>query len=164
MEAARPTLLGAGFAARHWYRLSPVSLLLFPLSLVFRLLVALRRLLFRVGALPSVRLQVPVIVVGNLTVGGTGKTPLILALVEALCAKGLRPGILSRGHGGTDTGPRAVREGDDAAEVGDEPLLLAERSGCPVWIGADRAAAARVWRPPGPLFLPLALPRVTGTG
>ena len=143
MEAARPTLLAARFAARHWYRLSAVSLLLFPLSLVFRLLVALRRWLFRVGALPSVRLRVPVIVVGNLTVGGTGKTPLILALVDALRAKGLRPGILSRGHGGTDIGPRAVREGDDAMQVGDEPLLLAERSGCPVWIGADRAAAAR---------------------
>src|SRR2546421_1160119 len=143
MEAARPTLLAAGFAARHWYRLSPVSLLLFPLSLVFRLLVALRRWLFRMGALPSVRLHVPVIVVGNLTVGGTGKTPLILALVDALRAKGLHPGILSRGHGGTETGPRAVREGDDAAQVGDEPLLLAERSGGRVWIGAARAAAAR---------------------
>ncbi|TMH87807.1 MAG: tetraacyldisaccharide 4'-kinase [Betaproteobacteria bacterium] len=154
MEAARPTLLAAGFAARHWYRLSPVSLLLFPLSLVFRLLVTLRRLLFRVGALPSVRLHVPVIVVGNLTVGGTGKTPLILALVEALCAKGLRPGILSRGHGGTDTGPRAVRKGDDAAQVGDEPLLLAERSGCPVWIGADRAVGNGLLLPAGPLREP----------
>ena len=143
MEAARPTLLAARFAARHWYRLSPVSVLLFPLSLVFRLLVALRRLLFRVGALPSVRLHIPVVIVGNLTVGGTGKTPLILALVEALRAKGLHPGILSRGHGGTDAGPRAVSERDDAAHVGDEALLLAERSGCPVWIGADRAAAAR---------------------
>ena len=142
MEAARPTLLAAGFAARHWYRLSAVSLLLFPLSLAFRLVVALRRTLFRVGVLPSVRLHVPVIIVGNLTVGGTGKTPLILALVDALRAKGRRPGILSRGHGGADTGPRAVSEGDDAARVGDEPLLLAERSGCPVWIGADRAAAA----------------------
>ena len=118
-------------------------MLLFPISLVFRLLVALRRLLFRAGALPSVRLRVPVIVVGNLTVGGTGKTPLILALAEALRRKGLHPGILSRGYGGTDAGPRAVSAGEDAAQVGDEPLLLAERSGCPVWIGADRAAAAR---------------------
>src|SRR5216683_5210916 len=142
MDAARPTFF-AGFAARHWYRLSPVSILLFPVSLVFRLLVAFRRLLFRLGVLPSVRLEVPVIIVGNLTVGGTGKTPLVLALVEALRAKGIRPGILSRGHGGTDTGPRAVSDGDDAAQVGDEPLLLAERSGCPVWIGADRVAAAR---------------------
>jgi len=143
MEVVRPTSLDADFAARHWYRLSPVSVLLFPVSLVFRLLVALRRLLFRAGALPSVRLHVPVIVVGNLTVGGTGKTPLILALAEALRRKGLNPGILSRGYGGTDAGPRAVSAGEDAAQVGDEPLVLAERSGCPVWIGADRAAAAR---------------------
>jgi len=143
MEVVRPTSLDADFAARHWYRLSPVSVLLFPISLVFRLLVALRRLLFRAGALPSVRLHVPVIVVGNLTVGGTGKTPLILALAEALRRKGLHPGILSRGYGGTDAGPRAVSAGEDAAQVGDEPLVLAERSGCPVWIGADRAAAAR---------------------
>ena len=143
MEAARPTFLAAGFAARHWYRLSPVSVLLFPISLVFRLLVALRRLLFRAGVLPSVRLHVPVIVVGNLTVGGTGKTPLILALAEALRRRGLHPGILSRGYGATDAGPRAVSAGEDAAQVGDEPLVLAERSGCPVWIGADRAAAAR---------------------
>ena len=143
MEVVRPTSLDADFAARHWYRLSPVSVLLFPVSLVFRLLVALRRLLFRAGALPSVRLHVPVIVVGNLTVGGTGKTPLILALAEALRRKGLHPGILSRGYGGTDAGPRAVSAGEDATQVGDEPLVLAERSGCPVWIGADRAAAAR---------------------
>src|SRR5258706_14135635 len=142
MEAVRPTFL-AGFAARHWYRLSPVSVLLFPISLVFRLLVAFRRLLFRLGVLPSVRLKGPVIIVGNLAVGGTGKTPLVLALVEALRARGLRPGILSRGYGATEAGPRAVKRGDDAARAGDEPLLLAERSGCPVWIGADRVAAAR---------------------
>src|SRR5258706_1524927 len=132
MEAVRPTFL-AGFAARHWYRLSPVSVLLFPISLVFRLLVAVRRLLFRLGALPSVRLKVPVIIVGNLTVGGTGKTPLVLALVEALRAKGLRPGILSRGYGGTEAGPRAVNAGDDAARAGDEPFLPAGRSGGSGW-------------------------------
>ena len=131
------------FAARHWYRLSPLSVLLYPFSLAFRLAVAVRRLLFRFGVLRSIRIRVPVIVVGNLTVGGTGKTPLILALVDALRRKGQRPGILSRGYGGTNVSPRAVAVGDEAERVGDEPLLLAERSGCPVWVGADRAAAAR---------------------
>jgi len=131
------------FAARHWYRLSPVSILLIPACLAFRFLVALRRLLYRLGVLRTVRFHVPVIVVGNLTVGGTGKTPLILALVQVLRGKGRSPGILSRGYGGAHVGPRRVSVGDDPARVGDEPLLLAERSGCPVWIGADRAAAAR---------------------
>ena len=131
------------FAARHWYRLSLLSVLLYPLSLVFRMAVALRRLAFRLGVLPSTRVSIPVIVVGNLTVGGTGKTPLILALVEALRARGMRPGILSRGYGGASVSPRAVASGDDPAQSGDEPALLAERSGCPVWVGADRVAAAR---------------------
>src|SRR5260221_1534776 len=123
MEAVRPTFL-AGFAARHWYRLSPVSVLLFPISLVFRLLVAFRRFLFRLGVLPSMRLEVPVIIVGNLTVGGTGKTPLVLALVEALRAKGLRPGILSRGYGGADARDPAVDTGDRAAPASGRPRLL----------------------------------------
>jgi tetraacyldisaccharide 4'-kinase len=141
MKAVRITT--SEFAARHWYRLSAVSILLVPLSLVFRLVVALRRLLFRLGALPSVRLHIPVVVVGNLTVGGTGKTPLVLALATALGRSGLRPGILSRGYGGRSVSPRAVTAGGEAERVGDEPLLLAERSGCPVWVGADRVAAAR---------------------
>ena len=141
MEALRPTT--SQFFSRHWYRLTPVSLLLYPLSLVCRLAVAVRRLLFRLGVLRSVRIGIPVVVVGNLTVGGTGKTPLILALAKALRQRGLRPGILSRGYGGTNVSPLAVAPGDQAERVGDEPLLLAERSGCPVWIGADRVAAAR---------------------
>jgi tetraacyldisaccharide 4'-kinase len=141
MTAARPTAYR--FAARHWYRLSPVSILLYPLSLVFRLAVAARRALYRLGMLRSVRLRVPVVVIGNLTVGGTGKTPLVLALALALRGKGLHPGIVTRGYGGARFGPRPVRAGDQAERVGDEPLLLAERSGCPVWIGADRAAAGR---------------------
>jgi len=144
MEVARSGYsYSEGFAERHWYRLSLVSLLLFPASLVFRLLVALRRVLYRVGALHSVRLPVPVIVVGNLTVGGTGKTPLVLWLVEVLRRRGRRPGIVSRGFGGGNGGLRPVKPGDEAKLVGDEPLLLAERSNCPVWIGADRALAAR---------------------
>jgi len=140
MKAARTT--ASEFAARHWYRLSAVSILLYPLSLVFRLLVALRRLLFKLRVLPSARLHIPVVVVGNLTVGGTGKTPLVLALAKALRRSGLRPGILSRGYGGRSVSPRAVAAGDEAERVGDEPLLLAERSACPVWVGADRVAAA----------------------
>lgn len=128
------------FAARHWYRLSAVSLLLIPFSLVFSFLVRLRRSFYRLGILPSIRLRVPVIVIGNRTVGGTGKTPLVLWLVAELHRQGRRPAILCRGYGAAETGPRAVLGGDDAGQVGDEPLLLASRSGCPVWVGRDRAA------------------------
>jgi len=141
MEAVRP--IASEFAARHWYRLSPLSVILYPLSLVFRFVVAARRLLFRLGVLASARLPIPVVVVGNLTVGGTGKTPLVIALARALRRSGLRPGILSRGYGASGVEPSAVTAGDEAERVGDEPLLLAEHSGCPVWIGADRVAAAR---------------------
>jgi len=131
------------FAARHWYRLSPVSIALYPVSLVFRFLVFLRRYLYRTGVMSRHRLRVPVIVVGDLTVGGTGKTPLILALAGVLRLRGLRPGIVSRGYGGAHPGPCSVSAEDDARRAGDEPLLLAQRSGCPVWVGASRVAAAR---------------------
>ncbi len=133
--------MNPGFAARHWYRLSAVSLLLAPLSLAFSLIVRLRRAMYRAGLFRSFKLRVPVIVVGNLTVGGTGKTPLVLWLAGELRRRGKRPAILCRGYGGADAGPRAVRAGDEASRVGDEPLLLALRAGCPVWIGRDRAGA-----------------------
>jgi tetraacyldisaccharide 4'-kinase len=129
-------------AARHWYRLSPVSILLSPVGAVFLGLVFLRRAFYRLGLFASVRLPVPVIVVGNLTVGGTGKTPLVLWLAAELRRRGRRPGVLCRGYGGRHSGgPRAVTGRDDPAVTGDEALLLAERAGCPVWIGADRARA-----------------------
>jgi tetraacyldisaccharide 4'-kinase len=134
--------MSPGFAARHWYRLSPLSLCLLPFSFLFLLLVQLRRLLYRLRILPAVRLAVPVIVVGNLTVGGTGKTPLVIWLAEELRRQGRRPVILCRGYGGSETGPREVVRDDDPGRVGDEPLLLAIRSRCPVWVGRNRADAA----------------------
>lgn len=133
----------ASFPERHWYRLSALSLALAPVSLLFGAGVALRRAGYRAGLLGTERLPVPVVVVGNLVVGGTGKTPLVLWLVAALGARGFRPGIVSRGYGAANETPRAAPPGGDPARHGDEPLLLAERSGAPVFVGRDRTAAAR---------------------
>jgi tetraacyldisaccharide 4'-kinase len=128
---------------RLWFRerFSPWLLPFLPLSWLFRAMVAIRRLLYRRGILPSIAPAVPVVVVGNLTVGGSGKTPLTLWLVKNLAERGWHPGIVSRGYGGAGGGG-AVRPDADAAAVGDEPLLLARRSGVPVFVGRDRAAAA----------------------
>lgn len=128
-----------------WYgrRLAAVLLPLVPLSLVFHLLSGLRRALYATGILRAEALPVPVVVVGNLTVGGSGKTPLVLWLVESLRARGKRPGIISRGYAAAGEGARAVGPDSDPAAVGDEPLLLARRSGVPVFVGRDRVAAGR---------------------
>ena len=133
---------------RLWYRraLAPALWPLLPLACLFAVLVAVRRGLYRVGWLSSSRLPVPVIVVGNLTVGGSGKTPLVLWLCDRLRDAGWRPGIVSRGYGGSvavATGVCAVSADSAAAEVGDEPLLLARRSGVPVFVGRDRVASGR---------------------
>ncbi|HTY98664.1 MAG TPA: tetraacyldisaccharide 4'-kinase, partial [Rhodocyclaceae bacterium] len=116
--------------------------LLLPVGWLFFLVVALRRLGYRLGLLASVRLPVPVVVVGNITVGGSGKTPLVIWLVDELRRRGRHPGVISRGHGG-DGGVCEVRSDSAAAEVGDEPLLIRRRTGCPVFVGRDRAAAGR---------------------
>ncbi len=117
----------------------PAALLLRPLSWVYD---ALRRLAAR-RSRPR-PLPVPVLVVGNLVVGGAGKTPVVLALVEQLRRAGYRPGIVSRGYrpgAAAADAPRAVTPGGSAADCGDEPVLLRRRSGVPVWLGRDRAAA-----------------------
>jgi tetraacyldisaccharide 4'-kinase len=126
---------------RQWFeqrRLSPALWLLLPLSGLFIGLAALKRYLTK----PE-KLAVPVIVVGNITVGGAGKTPLTLWLAQQLSLRGLQPGIVSRGYGGENTSPRAVTLTASPEQVGDEPLLLARRSGVPVWVARDRAAAGR---------------------
>jgi len=128
---------------RAWLRRGPLACALWPLSLLFRVLAAFRGLLFRVGVLQSGRLPVPVVVVGNIFIGGTGKTPLTIWLAEALLAAGMRPGVISRGHGGEGEAPRAVTLDADAAQVGDEPLLIARRTGVPVFVGRKRAEAGR---------------------
>lgn len=129
-----------------WTRITWLTVLLLPLSWLFRAGVALRRAAYRAGWLRSVRLPVPVIVVGNISVGGTGKTPLVIWLAAQLKLAGYTPGIVSRGYGGSARAPRAVAADDDPAQCGDEPVLLARHTACPVWIGADRVAAARALR------------------
>lgn len=113
--------------------------LLWPASVVFGLLVFARRLLYRVRILGSSHPGIPVIVVGNLTAGGSGKTPLVLWIAEFLKGKGWSPAIVSRGYGGAADAPRAATIASEPEEVGDEPVVLARRSGCPVWVGRDRA-------------------------
>lgn len=117
--------------------------LLWPLSLLYRFVATLRRQLFRLGVMRSDRLPVPVVVVGNIIAGGAGKTPLTLYLARELRSLGRRPLIVSRGYGGSAVGAHAVAIADDAAVCGDEALLLAQRSGVPVWVGRRRADAAR---------------------
>ncbi|MFA7094943.1 MAG: tetraacyldisaccharide 4'-kinase [Gammaproteobacteria bacterium] len=128
----------------HWYGRSPLSLALAPLGWLYCLVAVLRRKAYRLGLRPVCRLSVPVIVVGNITVGGTGKTPLVAWLVRFLKQAGYTPGIISRGYRGNATvWPQAVDAGSDPALVGDEAVLLAQHSECPVMVGPDRAAAAR---------------------
>jgi len=127
----------------YWYTRSPWLVLLTPLSLVFRLIVSLRRLAYKSGLRRSNRVSLPVIIVGNITVGGTGKTPLVAWLAKYLQGKGYKPGIISRGYGGyADSWPQQVRPDSDPAVVGDEAVLLAAMTHCPMAVAPDRVAAA----------------------
>ncbi len=127
-----------------WWYTKPaiIAWLLMPISAVFRLLVAVRRLAYRRGWLRVQRLPVPVIVIGNLTVGGTGKTPLTIALVQLLRARGYHPGVVTRGYGGQrHAAPCEVSAAADPYQVGDEPVLLARH--CPVVVDVRRPRGAR---------------------
>lgn len=131
-------------ADRIWYGGSAWRFALWPLSGAFRSLVAVRASLYRAGLKRSVRLPVPVVVVGNVTAGGTGKTPFVVWLARELASRGHSPGIVTRGYGGQGgRAPRRVTPDSSAAEAGDEPVLLAARTGRPVYACADRVAASR---------------------
>ena len=141
MVAASDSLSEEHVLEHFWYRIRPAHLVLFPLSLLFGVVVAVRRWLYRVGGLHCTRMPVPVIVVGNITVGGSGKTPSVLWLVDCLQERGYTPGIVLRGYGGSES-LQEVRPDSDPARAGDESVLLAKRTGVPVFAGRDRAQAA----------------------
>src|SRR5262249_51674490 len=135
---------------REWQRLGGGALVMLPLTVVFAAIVAIRRFLYAKRVLPSWRAPVPVVVVGNISVGGTGKTPLVIAVVDLLARRGFNPGVIARGYGRV---PRrehdplgVVRVYPDLAtpeHFGDEPVVIARRSRVPVYISPDRPAAAR---------------------
>lgn len=126
-----------------WRKRGFLAVLWLPIAGLFFALAALRRFAYRRGWLLSEALPVPVLVVGNIAVGGSGKTPVAIWLAQALRARGFTPGILSRGYGGTATVPTAVFLDSDPVLVGDEPVLLARRTGCVLWVGRDRVATGR---------------------
>ncbi|WP_414638565.1 tetraacyldisaccharide 4'-kinase [Arenimonas sp.] len=133
----------AHWLLRRWYGGVAPGPGLRALAAVYGGLVALRRWLYRRGWKPTHRLPVPVIVVGNLVAGGSGKTPLTIALARGLAERGWRPGVVSRGYGRDSGTPVRVAPGMAASECGDEPLLIARQTGLPVWVDADRVAGAR---------------------
>jgi tetraacyldisaccharide 4'-kinase len=128
---------------RAWLRRGAVACLLWPLSLLFGALVALRRWGYRWGLLKSEGLPIPVVVVGNVIAGGSGKTPLVIAMVEHLRTRGIAAGVVSRGYGRASTACMEVKRDSDARDAGDEPLLIARACDAPVFVSANRAQAAR---------------------
>lgn len=126
-----------------WLGRGPAAWALRPVAYLYGALVAMRRLGYRLGMSQAQRLPALVIVVGNVVAGGAGKTPMTMALVKHLMAQGLRVGVVSRGHGRHTTDTRAVDARSAPQDVGDEPLLIRQSTGAPVWVGAVRAEAGR---------------------
>ncbi len=128
---------------RAWQGHGVLACLLWPLSMLFLFVLTVRRALYAAGLLKSTRLAVPVIVVGNIFVGGTGKTPLVIWLVAQLRAQGFTPGVISRGYGSEAHQVQPVSAGMSPQQVGDEPLLIAQKTGAPMMVGRKRVAAAQ---------------------
>lgn len=129
----------------YWYRSDPVATLfawsLLPLSWLYCAVASARRKLYQAGLKKSYAASAPLVVFGNIVVGGSGKTPLLIAVCEFIKEKGFKPGVVSRGYGGSVVGIKQVQENDTAGLVGDEPLMIFQRTDVPVVVGADRVAA-----------------------
>ena len=133
-----------GGLVEAWYAGAWWLWLLRPLEFLFRCIVAVRRAAYRSGLLARYRAPRPLVVVGNITVGGTGKTPIVIALVEHLQRGGVRPGVVARGYGATaGVFPHRVGEASGADDCGDEPLLIHRRTGCPCVVDPDRGRAVQ---------------------
>lgn len=127
---------------KFWYKKNIISYLLLPFSFIYRGIVVLRKFYYQI--FPGQKFSVPIIVVGNITVGGTGKTPLVICLAEFLKSNGYNPGIISRGYGGKSKSyPLLVTSESKVEEVGDEALLIARRTKCPVVVGPKRTVAVK---------------------
>jgi len=128
-----------------WYQPQPIRWLLWPLSFTYQTVLQLRSRLFSLGLLKQHYLTVPVIIVGNITVGGTGKTPFVIWLAKQLQQAGYHPGIISRGYGGkADYYPQKVMPDSDPSIVGDEPIIISRHTSCPMVVAPDRFAAAKM--------------------
>lgn len=131
-------------ALRHaWTRRGPLACILWPVSVLYGALVAVRQWLYRAGWLTTERVPVPVLVVGNVVAGGAGKTPVVMALVQHFQQRGVAVGVISRGHGRHTTGCFEVTTNTTATDVGDEPTLLWQRTGAPLFVAERRVIAAR---------------------
>lgn len=128
-----------------WYKEMYISSVFMPLSMFYDDFMRFRLFLYRIGVLKKTKLAVPVIIVGNITVGGTGKTPLVLYLARFLREEGYKPGIISRGYGGnSEEWPLWVDSNSNAEQVGDEAVLMAKRADCPLVVGPKRVKAAEM--------------------
>lgn len=127
-----------------WYKAHPIRWLLWPLSAIYCAITSLRRSLYRLGIFKQYSVNVPVIIVGNISVGGTGKTPFVIWLAKQLQHAGFRPGIISRGYGGkAESYPQIVTADSEPSIVGDEPLIISRQSACPMVVAPNRVAAAK---------------------
>ena len=137
-----PNYIKCNLANKIWYK-RHVSCILLPFSVLYFFVISVRKLLFLLKIKKTTKFNVPVIIVGNITVGGTGKTPLVIWLTHLLRKNGFTPGIISRGYKGKNTSPLLITEKSDVSQTGDEPLLIFQKTKCPVVIARKRVDAAK---------------------